>query len=70
MMKQVHIHQNNFFYANIILDMLNVTFFYLKHEAKEKYNSYNYVKINGVFTPNSRGLWYQFESPMPADRVL
>jgi len=26
----------------------------------QKYNSYNYVKIKCVFTPNSRGLWHQF----------
>ena len=34
--------------------------FYLKHVTKQKYNSYNYVKINCVFTSNSRGLWHQF----------
>ena len=35
-------------------------FFYLKHVAKQKHNSYHYVKINCEFTPNSRGLWHQF----------
>ena len=34
------------------------TLFYLKHVAKQ--NLYNYVKINIVFTPNSRGLWCKF----------
>ena len=29
--------------------------FYLKHVTTQKYNSYNYVKITFVFTPNSRG---------------
>jgi len=44
--------------------------FYLKHVTKQKYNSYNYVKINVVFTPNSRGLWHHFESGQPAQSVL
>ena len=63
-----------FFYANIILNMLNLTF-YLKHVAKQKYNSYNYVEINVVFTPNSRGIWRQFWvrpacTPVLSDQAL
>jgi len=27
---------------------------------QQKYNSYNYVKINVVFNPNRRGLWHDF----------
>ena len=34
--------------------------FYLKNVAKQKYISHTYMKIIFVFTPNTRGLWYQF----------
>jgi len=44
--------------------------FYLKHLAKQKYNSYNHVKINFVFTPNSRGLGTSLELGQPAQSVL
>jgi len=40
-------------------DYAELNLFFETIVAKQKYNSYNYVKIN-VFTPNSRGLWHQF----------
>jgi len=49
-----------FFYANIILNMLNLTFLFETCGNTQKYNPYTYVKINVVLTLNSRGLWYQF----------
>jgi len=51
--------KNKFTYMNTIAflckyntEHADFNLFYIKHVAKQKYNSYKYVKIN-VFTPNT-----------------
>ena len=56
-----------FFYANIILNMLSLTFLFETCDKTEiQYNNaYYYVKIK-----NSRGLWHRFEVRPSCTSVL